>query len=43
MKGKPDNKNRITKTEQFPKRITKKLEQSKDIDEYNKRSYKKTV
>jgi len=43
MEGEPDNKNRITKTEQFPKIITKELEQSKDIDEYSKRSHKEIV
>ena len=36
MEGEPDNKNRITKTE-------KELEQSKNIDEYGKRSYEEAV
>ena len=43
MEGEPDNKKRITKTEKLPKRITKELEQSKNIDRYSKRSHKEIV
>ena len=43
MERKPDNKNRITKTEWVSRRTTKKLEQSKNIDGYSKRSYEKAI
>ena len=43
MKGEPNNKNGITKTEQLSRKITKKLGQSKNINEYSKRSYKEAV
>ena len=43
MEGEPNNKNRITKTEWLSRRITKELEQSKNINGYGKRSYKKAV
>ena len=38
MEGEPDNKDRITKSEWLSKRTTKKLEQSKNIDRYDKKS-----
>ena len=43
MEEKPDNKDEITKTEQLPKRTTKELEQSKDINRYSKRSHEEIV
>ena len=43
MEGVPDNKNRITKTEWLPRRITKELGQSKNINRYSKKSYKEVV
>ena len=43
MEGESDNKDRITKTKWLPRRITKKLGQSKNINRYGKRSYEKAV
>ena len=43
MEEKSNNKNRITKTRDFPQRTTKKLENSKDINRKGKRSYKKVI
>ena len=43
MEEEPDNKNWITKTEWLPRRITKKLGQSKNINRDGKKSYEKVV
>ena len=43
MKRKPGNKDRITKTEKLPRRATKKLGQSKNINKYSKRSHKEAI
>jgi len=43
LKGKSDNKDRITKTGDLPKRTTEELESSKDINENGERSYEKAI
>ena len=43
MEGKPDNKDRITKTKQLPRRIIKKLGQSKNINGYGKKNHEEAV
>ena len=43
MERKPYCEDRITKTGKFPLRITRKLENSKEVDEDGKRSHKEVV
>jgi len=43
MKRKPNSKNRITKTREFPWKTIKKLGSSKEINGNSKRSYKETI
>ena len=43
MKGKPNNKDEITKTRDFPQETTMQLGNSKNINEKCKRSHEKVV
>ena len=43
MKREPNNKDRITKTEQLLRRTTKELEQNKNINRYSKRSHEEAI
>ena len=43
IKEKPNNKNRVTKTEDLSQETTKELGNSKDIDGKGKRSYKEAI
>jgi len=43
MEGRPNNKNWITKTRDFPWKTTKKLKSSGDINKKGKKSYEQAV
>ena len=43
IEGKPNNRDRITKTRNFFQETTQKLRNSKDIDEKDKRSHEEAV
>jgi len=43
MKGGPNNRNEIIKTENFPQRTIKKLKNSKYINKKDKKSYEEAV
>ena len=43
MERESDSENRITKTERFSWRTTKKLRRSENVDRNSKRSYKEAV
>ena len=43
MEGRSNNKDKITKTRDFPQGTTKKLRNSKDIDRKDKKSYEEEV